>query len=137
MDDNRFESGKGIIILLIMLQKLSWLAIYTAIAFVVYMTTDAKWYVYLPLVVGAIFILGIIHLVGAIIFTLTPSPKDQHYKNYMDIQRKVLQNDPPIMEYEDGWVLARPLPFYCFKYRLRQAWDVLRYKADAFYYHGQ
>jgi hypothetical protein len=32
------------------------------------------------------------------------------------------------------WVLARPLPFYSFWNRLKQAWDVLRYRADALYW---
>lgn len=32
------------------------------------------------------------------------------------------------------WVLARPLPFYNFRVRLQQAWDILTYKADALYW---
>lgn len=30
--------------------------------------------------------------------------------------------------------LARPIPYYNIWVRLRQAWDVLTYKADAFYW---
>jgi len=32
------------------------------------------------------------------------------------------------------WYLARPLPYYSFIIRLRQALDVLRYRADALYW---
>ena len=38
----------------------------------------------------------------------------------------------------DGrWVAARPIPYWGVRWRLRQAWDVLRGKADALYWHGQ
>lgn len=37
-------------------------------------------------------------------------------------------------EIEGRWVPARPLPFYSFWNRLKQAWDVLRYRADALYW---
>jgi hypothetical protein len=33
-----------------------------------------------------------------------------------------------------GWHLARPLPYYGWKYRLRDAWNVLTFKADALYW---
>lgn len=36
----------------------------------------------------------------------------------------------------DGkWMMARPEPYWSFWERLRQAWDVLTYKADALYWH--
>jgi len=35
----------------------------------------------------------------------------------------------------DGrWITARPEPYYSLIERLRQAWDVLRYRADALYW---
>jgi hypothetical protein len=35
------------------------------------------------------------------------------------------------------WVQARPMPYPSFFSRLRQAWDVLTYKADALYWEDQ
>ena len=32
------------------------------------------------------------------------------------------------------WVIARPIPYYSIVSRLIQAYDVLRYKADALYW---
>jgi len=32
------------------------------------------------------------------------------------------------------WGLARPLPYYSTIIRLKQAWDVFRYRADALYW---
>ncbi len=32
------------------------------------------------------------------------------------------------------WIPARPLPYYSLIERLRQAWDILTYKADALYW---
>lgn len=32
------------------------------------------------------------------------------------------------------WIPARPLPYYSWRQRLRLAWDVLTYKADAVYW---
>lgn len=34
-----------------------------------------------------------------------------------------------------NWRIARPMPFYSFIIRLKQAWDVFRYRADALYWH--
>lgn len=34
----------------------------------------------------------------------------------------------------DKWIPARPIPFFSFKERLKQAWDVLTYRADALYW---
>lgn len=35
---------------------------------------------------------------------------------------------------DGNWYLARPLPYYSLRARLKQAWDVLTYKADALYW---
>lgn len=32
------------------------------------------------------------------------------------------------------WIPARPIPYYSFIDRIKQAWDVLTYKADALYW---
>lgn len=32
------------------------------------------------------------------------------------------------------WFISRPMPYISFFVRLKQAWDVLRYKADALYW---
>lgn len=38
----------------------------------------------------------------------------------------------------DGiWVMARPIPYYSLKSRLRLCWDVIRYKADVVYWYKQ
>jgi hypothetical protein len=57
-------------------------------------------------------------------------------KQYIDdvIERRGV--DPLSAQAEVGgrWYIARPLPFYSWRIRLRQAWDVFRYRADAFYW---
>ena len=115
------------------------LLLFAVVAFVIYNVTDAKWFVYVPLILGALFVIR--PLIIGVVFMLIPNPKDQFYKSYMDSQLARVRNNMSLAINKDvgkeRWVLARPLPFYCFKYRLRQAWDVLRYKADAFYWHEQ
>ena len=37
-------------------------------------------------------------------------------------------------EHDGKWIPARPEPFPSFIERLKQAWDVLSYKADALYW---
>ncbi len=117
------------------------LLLFVLIAFFIYIATDAKWYVYVPIFIGVFFTTRIPLLIGGIIFALIPNPQNTRYKQYIDNLRKDLADNPPLTNIPDAagdrWVLARPIPYYCFKYRLRQAWDVLRYKADAFYYHEQ
>lgn len=34
----------------------------------------------------------------------------------------------------EGWIPARPEPYYSFRERLVQAWHVLTYRADALYW---
>ncbi len=126
-----------------MLQKLIWLAAFTVIMFILYTSPNVVWYWYIPPIVGIIFALRLVLLVHSVIFMLIPNPKDQFYKKYMDDIREHFINvaqgvdESPLTEIDGKWVLARPIPYYCFKHRLRQAWDVLNYRADAFYYHGQ
>jgi len=40
----------------------------------------------------------------------------------------------PQAQVDGQWIPARPEPYWSFKERLRQAWDVLTYRADALYW---
>jgi len=42
--------------------------------------------------------------------------------------------DMPSAQVDGKWIPARPEPYWSFWERLQQAWDVLRYKADALYW---
>jgi hypothetical protein len=45
-----------------------------------------------------------------------------------------IKNMPDVEIKKGKWIKARPEPYYSFWERLRQAWDVLTYKADALYW---
>jgi hypothetical protein len=50
------------------------------------------------------------------------------------MSRESLKDDDAKSLGRSGWTYARPIPFYSWPCRIRMAWHVLTYRADALYW---
>lgn len=60
--------------------------------------------------------------------------KDNHRRKGAYLADMLNQNTPMAKGLSGRWHVARPEPYRSFWCRLRQAFDVLRYRADAIYW---